>query len=220
MTYSTDWEDRYREGAQKSLWPWSDLISAVMRHARPQNKEYRVLELGPGLGANIPFFESLGVDYWGLDGSESAVSAIAERFPKYAANIRQGDFSRPLPYETCFDAVIDRAAVTHNSRESILSIIREVHRVLKPGGKFVGIDWFSKSYSEFKKSSGTDPHTRKFNQGPFANLGLVHFSDQEDLNEIFKDFRFLLLEEKIMRREIPADSFVYASWNLVAEKVK
>src|SRR4029077_14742021 len=58
MGFSKEWDDCYRRGGQAIKWPWSDVISLVMRHARPTGSEFRVLELGCGSGANIPFFES------------------------------------------------------------------------------------------------------------------------------------------------------------------
>ena len=37
-----------------SIWPWSDLVSYVMRYTKI-NENYKVLEIGCGSGANIPF---------------------------------------------------------------------------------------------------------------------------------------------------------------------
>ena len=58
MNFSKEWEERYRENTHLSVWPWSNLISYVMRYARPENKDFSVLELGCGAGANIPFFSA------------------------------------------------------------------------------------------------------------------------------------------------------------------
>ena len=38
MSFSTEWEDRFKEGTQMSIWPWSDLITYVMRYAKPDKK--------------------------------------------------------------------------------------------------------------------------------------------------------------------------------------
>ena len=51
--FSIEWDQRYKENLQMSIWPWSDLVSAVMRLRLPAST--RVLELGCGAGANIPF---------------------------------------------------------------------------------------------------------------------------------------------------------------------
>jgi len=58
MVFSKEWEICYREKKQMSLWPWSDLISYVMRYCKPTSNYFNVLELGCGAGANIPFLKN------------------------------------------------------------------------------------------------------------------------------------------------------------------
>ena len=64
MTFSQEWDNRFKENKNISIWPWSDLVSFVMRYAKPSNPQFRVLELGCGAGANIPFFLSLCSILW------------------------------------------------------------------------------------------------------------------------------------------------------------
>ena len=64
LTFSKEWEAIYLQGKQNSVWPWSDVVSYVMRYARPDRSPFRALELGFGAGANISFFRSIGVDYY------------------------------------------------------------------------------------------------------------------------------------------------------------
>ena len=59
LGFSSEWDDQYSIGRLGSRWPWSDVVSYVMRYVRPQNKKIKVLELGCGAGANIPFFQSV-----------------------------------------------------------------------------------------------------------------------------------------------------------------
>ncbi len=93
MSFSAEWEKIYRQGMQNSIWPWSDLVSYVMRYARPTDGACKVLELGFGAGANIGFFSSLGVEYYGTEGSESAVERVGKRFENQA-----GHFARLLRF--------------------------------------------------------------------------------------------------------------------------
>ena len=220
MSFSTEWERRYQENSHMSIWPWSDVVSYVMRHARPAGGNVRVLELGCGAGANIPFFLSCGVDYWAIDGSATIVERLRERFPQLKDNIVAGDFTQQLPFGGQFDLVIDRASLTCNDTAAIMRCLAAVHEKLKVGGKFIGIDWYSTAYSEYQKGvQAQDAFTRTgYQHGPFADTGHVHFSDKPHMLELFKEFEMLVLEHKTIHRELPDDAWNFASWNLVAGK--
>ena len=73
MTFSLEWDERYSSNTQMSIWPWSDLVSYVIRYAKPARKQIRVLELGCGAGANIPFFLAQGFKYYGIEGSNTII---------------------------------------------------------------------------------------------------------------------------------------------------
>ncbi|MBC7949311.1 MAG: class I SAM-dependent methyltransferase [Chitinophagaceae bacterium] len=221
MGFSKEWDERYVANSHMSIWPWSDLVSYVMRYARPDSPAYRVLELGCGMGANIPFFKHLNVDYHAVDGSPTAVSMLNERYPDLVGNILLADFTKNIPIEGSFDLVVDRAALTHNNSEDIRRTIVMIRNLLKSGGKFIGIDWFSIDHSDYKLGEqAEDRYTkRKIVEGQFADTGRVHFSDKQHLIDLFSGFSVDNLEHKILRREIPQNNHVFASWNLSAVKV-
>ncbi len=220
MNFSAEWDRRYREQTHLSIWPWSDLVGYVMRHARPSGPDFRVLELGCGAGANIPFFQSLGVEYYAIEGSPAIVEKLRERFPQLKENIVAGDFTLQIPFAGEFDLVVDRSSLTHNTTAAILHCIEMLHARLKPGGKFIGIDWFSTAYSEYEGGvSAGDAYTRTgYREGSFTDVGRVHFSDKAHLLELFKAFDMTLLEHKTIRRELPDDSWHFAAWNFIAKK--
>ncbi len=219
MAFSEEWDERYRENTHMSIWPFSDLVGYVMRYARPDHKGYRVLELGCGAGANIPFFKHLGVDYYAIEGSSTIVKSLTERFPELIDKIVVGDFTNDIPFGGDFDLVVDRASLTHNSTAAIKRCLELVFNSLKPGCKFVGIDWFSTVHTDYVKGEfSEDKFTRcNYIDGPFAKVGQVHFSNQEHLLELFEEFNLEVLEEKIIDRKIP-DKYLLATWNLVARK--
>ena len=177
--FSIEWDQRYKENLQMSIWPWSDLVSAVMRLRLPAST--RVLELGCGAGANIPFFKHLGMDYHAVEGSPVIVDQLHERFPEYKDTIKCGDFTQEIPFDGAFDLIIDRAAITHNSTKNIESVIRLIHHYLNVQGYFVGIHWFSTQHPQFGQGKKIDIFTEKYNDGPFKDLGNVHYSDKRHL---------------------------------------
>ncbi|CAN5232829.1 hypothetical protein BH11PSE11_BH11PSE11_16520 [soil metagenome] len=220
MNFSAEWDAHYREVDRLSLWPWSDLVSYVMRYARPQATGFRVLELGCGAGANIPFFENLKVEYFAVEGSPAIVSKLHERFPALKDRIVAGDFTTTIPFDGEFDLVVDRSSLTHNTTAAIEQCLAAVHAKLKPGGKFIGIDWFSTANPQFQRGDAAgDAFTRgDFPDGQFAGVGRVHFSDKAHLLDLFKDFRMSMMEHKLVQQEIPDPAHSFATWNLVACK--
>jgi SAM-dependent methyltransferase len=219
MNFSREWDQRYIENTHLAVWPWSDVVSLVRRHCGPLAGG-RILELGCGAGANIPFLSTLGAEYSGVDGSATMVARLRERFPQLAPRLALADFTLKLPCAERFDLVVDRAAVTHNCTAAIEAALQLVWHALKPGGYFVGVDWFSTAYTEFERGEpGEDPYTRSgYRDGPFAGTGRVHFSDRRHLERLFGRFELLLLEEKRVRGYLPAAAGEFAAWNLVARK--
>lgn len=221
MTFSQEWEQAYRNNTHISIWPWSDLVSLVMKYASPIKSKFRVLELGCGAGANIPFFTSLGVRYYAMDGSSIMIEKLRKKFPRLKENLKVSDFTQNIPFRGDFDLVIDRGSLTHNPTKGIISCLDQVHKKLKFGGKYIGIDWFSTLHSDY--SNGLryeDKYTRTgYQYGQFANVGHVHFSDRSHLQDLFSRFYILVLQHKIVKTEIP-ENFTFASWNLVAQKGK
>lgn len=220
MSFSSEWDRRYQQQTHLSIWPWSELVGYVMRHARPSGRDFRVLELGCGAGANIPFFQSLEVDYCAIEGSSAIVEKLWQRFPELSAKIVASDFTMAIPFSGQFDLIVDRSSLTHNTTEAIARCIGLVHARLKPGGKFIGIDWFSTVCSEFQRGlPGGDAYTRTgYLDGSFADVGRVHFSDKAHLQTLFKDFELTQLEHKTIVRAFPDDGWQIASWNFITTK--
>lgn len=220
MTFSKEWDYRYKENTNMSVWPWSDLVSYVKRHVH-LTKNSRVLELGCGAGANIPFLLSLGVKYYSIEGSTTMVNKLKKKFPNLQENIVVGDFTQNIPFSNSFDLIIDRSSLTHNTTKGITKCLENINQKLKVGGKYIGIDWFSTSHSSYDKGGKIiDDFTRNgFQNGQFQNVGIVHFSDKSHLQGLFKSFKFLVLEHKIIQREIPPNEEIFASWNFVVQKI-
>ena len=223
MAFSNEWEDIYSREMQNSIWPWSDLVSYVMRYARPDGGSCKVLELGFGAGANVAFFASLGVEYFGTEGSESAVKRVGRRFANQPSiTLACCDFTQSMPFDGPFDLVVDRSSLTHNSATAIRGCLQLVGSRMKRGAKFIGIDWFSADDSQFLAGrEAGDYYTRTdFNSGPYKSVGLVHFSDRKHLMELLSGggFEIERLEHKRSEIVMPKGPHCMAWWNFVAIK--
>jgi hypothetical protein len=221
MSFSTEWDARYSENTHLSVWPWSDLVSYFHRYAQPFSSQTKILEIGFGAGANIQFFRVLGVDYSGVEGSQTIGEKVSKKFPELKGRLYVGDFLL-FEFPEKYDVIVDRASMTHNSTEAIRKGLKHLANHLNVGGKFIGIDWFSSCHSDYLLGDVVDEFTRNnIQEGQFVGVGNVHFSTKEHILELFSEagFRVIRLEHKQSNIEIPNAGHVFASWNLVAEKV-
>ena len=219
--FSNEWNQRYVEKTHLSVWPWSDLVSYVMRYGgRKEGKDFKVLELGCGAGANIPFFLSLGAEYYAIDGSLEIINNLKQKFSQIQSNLIADDFTSKISFDETFDIIVDRGSITCNNLRSIRNCIELVYDRLKDGGKFIGIDLYSVKDSEFRNGEESEDGFTKtnFKDGPFKNTGRVHFFDKKSLEDIFSKFEITRLEHKEHIAEVPKDDHNFASWNIVAEK--
>lgn len=224
MTFSKEWEEQFKSGGHFSLYPWSDLVTLVMRHANPKNYNHRprALELGPGVGANISFFLDKGFDYHAVEGSETAVKHIRERYGD-SVKVEVGDFTKSIPFEAgTFDLVADRGAITHNDTEGIKGAISLADQMLVSKGIFIVVDWFSTRHPLFQYGTELEPGTKtEIPYGTLKDVGKVHFFTEDELGSLFsKDFDILYLAHKTYETLMPDRESGVAFYNLVARKKK
>lgn len=216
------WDNLYANGRHISVWPWSDVVSLVMRYARPpsDSTDFRVIELGCGVGANIPFFNALGVDFHAIDASPTAIMRLRDAFPQLAGKLVVGDFTAAWPVDGEFDLVVDRAAITHNDLTGITWAFAEIRRRLKPGGRFVCVDLFSAASSEAGAGEpGSEKGTRvNFRAGPLAGTGRAHFFDEAELRGLLAEFELLHLQHKVVTT-VDQDRRDFSTWSFVAKRL-
>lgn len=230
MAFSHEWEEAFSQKKNFSEYPWSNLVSLVMRYANPAKVSFRprVLELGCGVGANIGFFIDKGFDYRAIEGSQSAVSYINKKFGD-AVTIVCHDFTKNIPYENdYFDLIVDRGSTTHNCSSEIQSVVSEVRRCLKKDHFFIVVDWFSIENYGLNEGEKLEPHTiTNCKRGYLAGLGLCHFFDENELKVLFSKWEIIYLMKKIslpylvkkMSFELNSD-LREAAWDLVVKNVK
>jgi ubiquinone/menaquinone biosynthesis C-methylase UbiE len=190
---TVDWEkDIYTKGRQINKWPFSELVSTVMRATAGQVRSgIAVLELGCGTGNNIWFLASEGFDTYGIDMSKTAIDYAKKRIGQlgFNAELKVGDISK-LPWpDSKFDIVIDRGALTQNSHDSIKKILEEVHRVLKREGMIISSTLIGLNHPDRIFGEEVFYHTfDNFSRGYFKNVGLTSFFDADDIKSLFANF--------------------------------
>jgi len=220
MTFSNEWDNKYLNNTHISIWPWTDLISMISSDLRT-NVKIKILEIGFGMGANIPFFLNSEADYYGIEGSLTAVNKVKKKFPQLNKKLIHGDFIFKKDYPVNFDIVVDRSSMTHNTTKSIKEGLLNIASAMKPGSRFYGIDWFSTDHTEFTRGFEIDLNTKVFeDESCFSGVGNVHFSDKGHLINIFDSsgFRIEKLNHKKTFTEIPDNKYIFATWNFIAIK--
>lgn len=97
----------------------------------------RVLDIGVGSGGLIEMGLAKKVEMWGLDPGERAIARVRD-------NLGLGDravtgYSQNMPFETgSFDVVVMTEVIEHLADEIIEPTLKEVRRILRPGGRFIG----------------------------------------------------------------------------------
>ena len=110
-------------------------------------KDLAVLEIGCGLGTDGAHFAQAGADYTGIDLTDAAVDLARKRFELFElrGTFRVADAERLDFSDNTFDIVYSHGVLHHTPDTQ--AAIREVHRVLRPGGRAVVMLYHRDSYN-------------------------------------------------------------------------
>jgi SAM-dependent methyltransferase len=112
-----------------------------------QAKNLSVLEIGCGLGTDGAQFAKAGANYTGIDLTEAAVDLARQRFElsQLPGTFRVADAERLDFPDNTFDIVYSHGVLHHTPDTA--AAIREIHRVLRPGGKAIVMLYHRDSYN-------------------------------------------------------------------------
>jgi SAM-dependent methyltransferase len=103
--------------------PWTELRLAAVRELVDPRPGERILDLGCAAGAITHFLSELGAETVGVDAEPRAIEKARELFP--GLEFAVADVGE-LPFED----------VEHLDEETFRRMLRELARVLRPGGSF------------------------------------------------------------------------------------
>lgn len=118
------------------LKPRAPYLRRLVRRYFPIDREARILDLGCGHGAMLFFAQEAGyANVRGIDRSPEQVTAAR----RLGITVEQGDFRKALAEEgdASVDVVITYDVIEHFTREELIPIVDGIHRVLKPGGRWI-----------------------------------------------------------------------------------
>ena len=107
----------------------------------------KVLEIGCGLGTDGAQFAKAGADYTGVDLTDAAVELARRRFELFGlpGTFQTADAENLSFADDSFDLVYSHGVLHHTPDTA--KAIREVHRVLRPGGRAIVMLYHRNSYN-------------------------------------------------------------------------
>lgn len=123
-------------------------IFSAAQFTRWEGKD--LLEIGVGAGSDHLQFARAGARCNGVDLTDAAIETTRKHLALYGytSNLQRAD-AEHLPFEgRSFDVVYSWGVIHHSANPE--AIVREIHRVLRPGGMFVGMMYQRHSLVTYK----------------------------------------------------------------------
>jgi SAM-dependent methyltransferase len=121
----------------QGLMPRAPMLRKIIREHFPLDRTVTILDLGCGHGAFIHFIREAG--YTNVSGIDRSPEQVAEAKRLGIDGVHQGDLMKTLgthPDES-HDMVVAFDVIEHFTKEELLPLIDEVHRILRKGGRWI-----------------------------------------------------------------------------------
>jgi len=190
----TAWEKIYKYKGKFFETPHPD-IDRFVRILTKQNAK-KILDFGSGTGRHVIYLAKEGFDVVGIDISKTGVKMTKDwlKSEGLKAELLIKDIAKPIPYSNnFFDAVISTQVIHHGEKQTITNVIKEITRVVRPGGIIFITVPINKRYSK----SRVGWKMKKIAERTFVPLdgqekGLIHyFFTPSELKKSFSGFTIL-----------------------------
>lgn len=217
------WEKIFQEN-EWGKYPPVPLIRFIAKnfYKAADKKAVKILEIGSGTGANLWFCAREGFSVYALEGSQSAMQKMLERFNEENLSdailgTEVGDYFEKLDLlkDNSFDAVIDVESLYCNHFSKSKEIVQKAFAKLKPGGVM-----FSMTFAEGTwglEGEECDYHALIPTEGPMGGKGFTRYTTKEDIEKLYKFPNNKITD--IQRQELHLDdSKVIKEWIVELQK--
>ena len=158
-------------------------------------KEYKkVLDLGCGIGQYTKYFLENNFEVVATDISEKALNYLKKEYPNVKTILQ--DMTEKFKFDDNeFDIVFANLSIHFFSEKDTQKLIKEIKRILKPNGLFIGSVNSTRAY-EFIKD-----HVTKIEENYYDSNGRnVRLWNESQLDYYMKEFDKVILNEVIEQR--------------------
>ena len=244
MTTTSDqkrlWEDSFDEQIARGAYntaPVEALIRSVAYWLRECDRgALHFLEMGCGAGPTLVWLAQKGIRVSGVDIATNALELARQNLVRSGYGDRTGAIVEASVTKTpfadaSFDGVVESCVFQHLPRADRVLAFREVARLLRPGGLFVG-HVLADTHTAFQKlhvqQLADDPGTLQLTDGSskihLTNIGLAHFFRHDEFADLLPGFRVVdpclttYYLPKSEARKRGYDEYLQAMWTVVAIK--
>lgn len=208
---SREFFDQVERHRYSEYGPWMPRLMGFQ-----QFRDARLLEVGCGMGTDLLQFSRGGARCVGIDLTPRSIEITRHRFRLYGA---EGDFmisdAECLPFhDGSFDVVYSNGVLHHTPDTE--GAIREIHRVLRPGGVAKVMLYHRNSWNywvevvlrhgvwgaEFLRGRSTQEiMSRVIEYSDHGGRPLVKVYSRRQARELFKPFKDVTVEVEQLRRD-------------------
>ena len=216
------WETSFREQVESGAFntaPVEALVRNVSYYLRDRHKPGEMgglhfAEMGCGAGPNLVWLAEKGIKVSGVDIAPSALDLARTNLQRrglgeLVGQLVEGTVSHaPEIEDASLDGVIESCVYQHLPKDDRLAAFREIDRVVKPGGVFVG-HMLDHRHTVFQKRQAEqladDPGTLVLEEGGsnfyLTNIGLSHFFTKDEVRELLPGWS--IVDPCLSQYEIP-----------------
>ena len=198
------WETSFREQVERCAYntaPVEALVRNVSYYLRDRHKPGEMgglhfAEMGCGAGPNLVWLAEKGIRVSGVDISPTALDLCRRNLTGRGLEDRIGELIEgsvtdvAMPDES-LDGALESCVFQHLPKEDRVAAFREVDRLIKPGGVFVG-HMLERQHTVFQghedEQLSDDPGTLQLEEGGsniyLTNIGLSHFFTADEVREL------------------------------------
>jgi SAM-dependent methyltransferase len=192
-----NWDNIYKNKGPGSFlnYPSEILVAAFFRYKSLINLDGKCLDYGFGSGNNSEFLIQNMKELYGVEISDSAITAVKDRLKDYE-NFDEKNFANTLPTTSdFFDLIVAWQVLCYNTKESFNQSVTKLINSLKSGGIFITS---ISTHTDVKVSASKEIDKNTFTIGDLFphQSGCVMFSpsSKEEFLQFFEGYNLEILD--------------------------